>query len=113
LLVLREGAIIVSGIHEPAETKLFEIAQTLYLFSLLLGLRKRGEQQARENGNDGNDYQQLNQGKTIVGSISHWKRRRFHFTARSSRNQSAKAAKAPNPWVQTTLHSGCGDAPRL
>jgi hypothetical protein len=37
--------------------------------SLLLGLRKRGEEEARENGDDGHDHQEFDKGESLKAGV--------------------------------------------
>jgi hypothetical protein len=48
---------------------LLHIAHAGNGFGILLGRVQDGQQHGRQNGNDGNDHQQLNQGKGILSRL--------------------------------------------
>ena len=58
----------VVEIHEIRQGKLFEVAIALDRLRLGFGARKRREQHAGEDRDDGNHHEQLNQGETPLGS---------------------------------------------
>ena len=59
------GMILRSLLFVPAdsEKKLANVAHTASALGALLGARQRRQQQRRQDGNDRDDYQQLNQGE--------------------------------------------------
>src|SRR6266446_1937119 len=54
---------VVPGVHGDSDAPLLEIAGALNPHGLKLGLAHRRQQQCRQDGDDRNDYQQLDQSK--------------------------------------------------
>ena len=59
----RELVVVVHDIQRSGQAHLLEVVLALRGDSLRLGLGQGGQQQRRQNGNDGDDHQQLNKGK--------------------------------------------------
>ena len=58
-----QDVLVVGDIHLPGQTQLLLTVQTHGRGRFGLGLGQRRQQHRRENGDDGNDYQQLDQGE--------------------------------------------------
>ena len=66
--VIGDSFVVVSGIEVPAEDELFVIAETHDALGLSLGLAQRRQEHTGQDGDDGNDYQQFDEGEgTAVG----------------------------------------------
>ena len=61
-----EGLVVVAGIHDPSQGELFGLAHALRVLCFELGLAQCGQQQGRQNGDDGDDDQKLDQGKSAA-----------------------------------------------
>src|SRR5690348_1302629 len=67
-----EFVAVVVGPHAEAQTDLPELIQASGLFGAPLRQPKRGQQERREDRNDGNNHQQFNQGERIgLSYLSH------------------------------------------
>src|SRR5205823_1625266 len=62
--VKRHKVVVVVGIHLPAQLQLLHVADALRPLGLALGPRQGRQQHRRENSDDGDDYQQFDQGKS-------------------------------------------------
>jgi hypothetical protein len=60
----RQILAVIAGIHKPRQAKLFVIAHALDCHGSLFGPAQGRQQQRSQNGNDGNDHQQLDQSET-------------------------------------------------
>ena len=60
-----ESFIVVIGPHAEGQTNLFKVADAINALSLGLGFSQRWKQQSGENGNNGDDDQQLNKRKCL------------------------------------------------
>jgi len=65
--VVNELAIIVVGVHEPPQRYLLAVVHAVDALSLLFGPGQGGQQERRQDGNDGDDHQQFDQGETRAG----------------------------------------------
>src|SRR5262245_43961464 len=54
-VVRRHHVLVVVGVHAPTDAELLQIVQALGGPGLFLGLGEGGQQQRRENGDDGDD----------------------------------------------------------
>ena len=59
----REGVVVVAGVHEHGGGDLLELRGAGDLACLLAGLRQGRQQHGRQDGDDGDDDEQLNQGE--------------------------------------------------
>ena len=59
--VIRETSVVVASIHVNGNAPLFQVAGALNIERPGFGPVERGQQQARENGDDGDHHQQLDQ----------------------------------------------------
>jgi len=62
-VVGRHAAVVVVDVHLPAKLQLLDVAEASGGQTARLGPAQRGQQQRRENGDDGNHDQQLNEGE--------------------------------------------------
>ncbi len=62
-IIWRQPVIIVQRIEVPADLELPEVVQARDIECLRFGFAQAGQEQTCQNGNDGDDDQQLNQGK--------------------------------------------------
>ena len=60
---VHEDILVVVGIHDPGQCQLFVVVETGGAQRLLFGLGQRRQQQRRQDGNDGDDHQQLDEGE--------------------------------------------------
>jgi hypothetical protein len=71
--IRRRGAIrIVIGVKSPRQHHLAAVVQALNRLRLELGAAQGGQQQGGQDGNDGDDHQQLNQRKPASAGGSSW-----------------------------------------
>ncbi len=72
-VVGRNAIVIVLGIHDPGSAHLLEIVQTIDALSFGLGSVQGWQKHGRKNGDDGDDYQQLDQCEcSSEGEIQAW-----------------------------------------
>src|SRR5262245_44580028 len=76
---------MVVGVHDPGETQLFKVAQTMNAFRLVVRFRQGGQQHGRQDGNDRDHHQQFNQRE---GSEFSW----------TMRGQSPTQEPESSPW---------------
>jgi len=62
--VFDQHVVVVVGIHDPSQRQLAGVAQAHDALGFGLGPAQGGQQQTGQNGNDGNDAEQLDEGKT-------------------------------------------------
>jgi hypothetical protein len=72
-------AIAVVGIHFAGHVQLAQVGKARGALGGHFRARKRGQQHRRQDCNDGDDHQQLNQGKSLFAAFlhaeqSHWRR---------------------------------------
>ncbi len=61
---VRKRIIKIIGIQEGRKTELLDVARAFDANGFFFGPRQSGQQQRRQDGDDGNDYQQFDKGKT-------------------------------------------------
>jgi hypothetical protein len=81
-----EFVIVIMSVQHPADLKLLQIAEAHNALRFLFGLSQRRQQQRRQNGDDGNDHEQLDErepayaGKTFADETSSCGSKRSHIT---------------------------------
>ena len=63
---MKKRVVVVIGLHRSGQADLLEVAQALCAFAFLFGSAKRWQEHARQNGDDRDDDQQFNQGKSAA-----------------------------------------------
>jgi hypothetical protein len=56
-------------VHHHSQAHVSQIAETVGPFSSLLGFRYRWQEHRRQDGNDGNDYEEFDQRKTPAAQV--------------------------------------------
>ena len=64
---VRKLVFVVVGIHSQAEADLAKVADVSGSSPFLFGGTQDWQKQRREDGDDGNDHQQLDQGESLAG----------------------------------------------
>src|SRR5690606_21737512 len=62
-VIPHEAVLVVTGVEDPCEGELFLVAEALHAVGLGLCLGKRGQEHAREDGDDRDHHQQLDEGE--------------------------------------------------
>src|SRR5439155_27116581 len=64
----RKSVAVIAHVKHKGQSNLLDITETINLLRFGFGSRQSGQEQARQNSNDGDHYQQLNQGERSPNS---------------------------------------------
>jgi hypothetical protein len=66
-MIVDELVVLLVGVEQPGGCQLFEVVHAADALGFQLRFTQRGQQQARKDGNNGNDHQELDECESGLG----------------------------------------------